>query len=67
MTSQESNPVAYARGVLQVEAETYKHERDRLAHLSELLVASLDGGHQWEVDHLTSALVHALNNLKDKP
>lgn len=67
MTSQESNPVAYARGVLQVEADTYRCQRDRLAATLEYLIAAVDGGHQWDIDAAMHGATLTLESLKEKP
>ena len=67
MTSRESNPVAYARGVLQVEADTYRRQRDKTLDALEDLLAALDGGQQWEIDVAIQRGVIVANNLKDKP
>ena len=67
MTSRESNPVAYARGVLEVQADTYRRQRDKTLDALEDLLAALDGGQQWEIDHAIHRGVLVANNLKDKP
>ena len=67
MTTQESNPDAYARGALQVEADTYRRQLDKAAAALECLLAALDGGQQWEIDHAIHRGVLVANNLKDKP
>ena len=67
MTTQATNPVDYARGVLQVEADTYRRQRDKAAAALECLLAALDGGQQWEIDHAIHRGVLVANNLKDKP
>lgn len=67
MTSQASNPIAYARGVLQVEADTYRRQRDKAAAALEYLLAALDGGQQWDIDAAINRGVLVANTLKDKP
>ena len=67
MTSRESNPVAHARGVLRVQADTYRRQRDKAAAALEYLLAALDEGQQWEIDHAIHRGVLVANNLKDKP
>lgn len=67
MTSRESNPVAYARAVLEVQADTYRRQRDKTLDALEDLLAALDGGQQWEIDHAIHRGVLVANNLKDKP
>lgn len=67
MTSRESNPVAYARGVLEVQDDTYRRQRDKTLDALEYLLAALDGGQQWEIDHAIHRGVIVANNLKDKP
>lgn len=67
MTSRESNPVAYARGVLEVQADTYRRQRDKTLDALEYLLAALDGGQQREIDHAIHRGVIVANNLKDKP
>lgn len=61
------NAVAYARGVLQVEAETLRHERDELLRIVEVMLSALDGGAQWEIDTARHLASRALNHLKDRP
>lgn len=67
MTTQATNPDAYARGVLQVEAETLRRERDKAAVALECLLAALDGGQQWDIDAAINRGVLVANTLKDKP
>ena len=72
------NPVSQARitlatrtscalGATQVEAETYRRQRDKTLDALEDLLAALDGGQQWEIDHAIHRGVLVANNLKDKP
>ena len=61
------NAVAYARGVLQVEAETLRHQRDELIRTVEVMLSALDGGAQWEIDTARHLASRALNHLKDRP
>ena len=61
------NTVAYARGVLQAEAETFRHQRDDLARIVEVLLSALDGAEEWEIDTARHLASRALNYLKDKP
>ena len=61
------NAVAYARGVLQVEAETLRHQRDELLRTVEVMLSALDGGAQWEIDTARHLASRALNHLKDRP
>lgn len=63
----ELNAVSYARAVLQVEAETYRRQRDQALAALDYLLAALDGGHQWEIDHAIHRGVLVANTLKDKP
>ena len=63
MTSQESNPVAYARGLLEVEAKTATAQRDRIADAAELLLAALDEG--GDVDVAAARLARRLDSIKD--
>lgn len=51
MTSRESNPIAYARGVLEVEAEEFERQRDKALQVLEYLTATVRGGQQWQMDH----------------
>lgn len=67
MTTQDTNPVAYARGVLQVEAETARRDAARITDAAELLLAALDGGQHWEVDLAITRLVTTLNQTKERP
>lgn len=67
MTTQATNPIAYARGVMQVEAETYRRQRDKAAAALEYLLAALDGGQQWDIDAAIHRGVLVANTLKDKP
>lgn len=67
MTTQATNPIAYARGVLQVEADTYRRQRDKAAAALEYLLAALDGGQQWDIDAAINRGVLVANTLKDKP
>lgn len=66
MTTQATNPVDYARGVLQVETETLRKQLDEIAATAELMVAALDGGHQWEIQRAVARTVHLLNQLRRK-
>lgn len=50
MTDQTSHPDAYARGVLQVDAETLRARCAELSRTIEVLLSALDGGAQWEID-----------------
>ena len=61
------NAVAYARGVLQVEAETLRHERDELLRIVEVMLSALDGGAEWEIDTARHLASRALNHIKDRP
>ena len=61
------NVVAYARGVLQVEAETLRHERDELLRIVEVMLSALDGGAEWEIDTARHLASRALNHIKDRP
>lgn len=67
MTSRESNPVAYARGVLKVEADTYRRQRDKTLDALEYLLAALDGGQQWDIDVAIQRGVIVANHLKERP
>lgn len=67
MTSQDSHPVAYARGVLQVEADTLRKQRDKAVDALEYLLAALDGGQQWDIDAAIQCGVIVANNLKERP
>lgn len=67
MTSQASNPVAYARGVLEVQADTYRRQRDKTLDALEYLLAALDGGQQWDIDAAIQCGVIVANNLKERP
>lgn len=49
MTTESDNPVAYARGVLQVEADTYRRERDRAVAALAYLAAAVRGGQEWDI------------------
>ncbi|KAA0916435.1 hypothetical protein [Dietzia sp. ANT_WB102] len=57
--------VARARGVLQVEAETLRQERDELARTIEVMLSALAGGAQWEIDTARHLAGQALAYLKD--
>ena len=61
------NAVAYARGVLQVEADTLRHELRQAASEIENLVAAVASEESWK----RAAAVHRahlfLNYLKDRP
>ena len=61
------NAVAYARGVLQVETETLRHELRQAASEIENLVAAVASEESWK----RAAAVHRahlfLNHLKDHP
>lgn len=59
------NAVAYARGVLQVETETLRREKDELLRTVEVLLAALDGGEEWEIDNARRLAARELNYLKD--
>ena len=61
------NAVAHARGVLQVETETLRREKDELLRTVEVMLSALDGGAQWEIDTARHLASRALNHLKDKP
>ena len=61
------NAVAHARGVLQVETETLRREKDELLRTVEVLLAALDGGEQWEIDNARMLARRELNHIKDRP
>ena len=61
------NAVAYARGVLAVEADTYRRQRDQALAALDYLLAALDGGHQWEIDHAIHRGTLTATYLKDRP
>lgn len=65
MTNQAENPVAYALGVIQVEADTYRRQRDELARTVEVLLSALDGGAQWEIDTARHLASRAMAYMKD--
>lgn len=67
MTSQASNPVEYARGVLEVQADTYRRQRDKTLDALEYLLAALDGGQQWDIDVAIQRGVIVANHLKERP
>lgn len=67
MTSQSSNPVSYARGVLEVQADTYRKQRDKTLDALEYLLAALDGGQQWDIDVAIQRGVIVANHLKERP
>lgn len=67
MTSQSSNPVAYARGVLEVQADTYRRQRDKTLDALEYLLAALDGGQKWDIDVAIQRGVIVANHLKERP
>lgn len=66
MTTEADHPIAYARGVLQVQADNYRHQCDQALATLEYLVAALDGGHQWEIDHAIHGATLTLTNLKEQ-
>lgn len=59
------NAVAHARGVLQVETETLRREKDELLRTVEVLLAALDGGEEWEIDNARLLAARELNHIKD--
>ena len=61
------NAVTHARGVLQVETETLRREKDDLLRTVEVLLAALDGGEQWEIDNARLLAARELNHIKDRP
>ena len=67
MTDQESNPIAHARGVLEVQADTYRRQRDKTLDALEHLLAALDEGQQRDIDVAIRRGVIVANTLKDKP
>lgn len=67
VTSQASHPVAYAHGVLQVQADTYRKQRDKAVDALEYLLAALDGGQQWDIDAAIRCGVTVANHLKERP
>lgn len=67
MTTESENPVAYARGVLEVEADTYRKQRDKALAALEYLLAALDGGQQWDIDAAIRCGVTVANHLKERP
>lgn len=62
----DTHPVAYARGVLQAEADTLRREKDDLLRTVEVLLAALEGGEKWEIDHASHLARRELNHLKDQ-
>lgn len=67
VTTESDNPVAYARGVLQVEADTYRRQRDTAVAALEYLLAALDGGQQWDIDAAIQRGVIVANHLREEP
>lgn len=50
MTSQSSNPVSYARGVLEVQADTYRKERDAAWRALTRICAAYHPGTDLDLD-----------------
>lgn len=67
MTTESDNPVAYARGVLQVEADTYRHLLNLAASEIENLVAAVASEESWKRDAAVHRAHLFLNHLKDRP
>ena len=67
MTTESDNPVAYARGVLQVEADTYRRQRDTAVAALEYLLAALDGGPQWDLAAAIQRGGLGANHLREEP
>ena len=65
MTSRESNPVAYARGVLAVQADTYRKERDQARRALTRICAAYDHGTDLDLDVTIRQAVDLLN--KERP
>ena len=61
------NAVAHARGVLQVETETLRRDKEELLRIVEVMLSALDGGAAWEIDTARHLASRALNYLKDQP
>ena len=65
MTSRESNPVAYARGALEVQAGTYRKERDQARRALTRICAAYDQGTGLDLDVAIRQAVDLLN--KERP
>ncbi len=66
MTTEESNPVAYARGVLQAEVENCRHHITDARSAIEVLVAAVAGGREWEIDQAVASAVLVANRLEEQ-
>lgn len=67
MTSQSSNPVAYARGVLEVQADTYRRQRDKTLDALEYLAATVRGGQQWQIDQAMDTAQSLIDRYRERP
>lgn len=61
------NDVAYARGVLEVEASTYRHQRDQAVHALERVASAYDHGSDLDLDVTVRRAVDLINQLKERP
>ena len=61
------NTIARARGVLSVEADTYRHERDQARASLEVLAAAVTGGQRWEIQAALHRAHLTLQQTKDRP
>lgn len=58
---------AEALGAAQIQAHTYRRQRDKTLDALEYLLAALDGGQQWDIDVAIQRGVIVANHLKERP
>lgn len=67
MTTQAEHPADYARGVLQVEADTLRRERDRAIDALAYLAAAVRGGQEWDITIALDTAQTLINHHGRKP
>lgn len=62
-----TNTVSYVRAFLGEQTKEAERQRDLAVAALDYLLAALDGGQQWDIDHAIHRGVIVANNLKDRP
>lgn len=67
MTTQATNPIAYALGEEQAWNRTHKKDLDSVITAGEWLIAVLDAGSRWEIDLACTSLEKAIAEVRRRP
>ena len=59
------HPAHYRNGYNTAVINTLRREKDELRRTVEVLLAALQGGEQWEIDHATALAHRELHHLED--